>query len=100
MSIQTINSAPEYINIFIKNNLEKLTGIYDEGININKDGGVLFFQCSEENNKMDVQFKNNEMMLEILEKDSWENLKLSIQENKKLFIVNDIDTNSIFLIYI
>tara|TARA_B100001094_G_C17544421_1_gene490715 strand:- start:85 stop:387 length:303 start_codon:yes stop_codon:yes gene_type:complete len=100
MSIQTINSAPEYINIFIKNNLEKLTGIYDEGININKDGGVLFFQCSEENNKMDVQFKNNEMMLEILEKDSWENLKLSIQENKKLFIVNDMDKNSIFLIYI
>ena len=100
MSIQTINSAPEYINIFIKNNLEKLNEIYDEGINNYKDGGVLFFQCSEENNIMDVQFKNNEMMLEILEKDSWENLKLSIQENKKLFIVNDMDKNSIFLIYI
>ena len=99
MSVQNINSAPEYINIFIKNNLEKLTEIYDEGINNYKDGGVLFLKCSEEKNIMDVQFKNNEMMLEILEKNSWENLKSSIQ-GKKLFIVNDIDKNSIFLIYI
>ena len=99
MSVQNINSAPEYINIFIKNNLEKLTEIYDKGIDNYKDGGVLFLKCSEEKNIMDVQFKNNEMMLEILEKNSWENLKSSIQ-GKKLFIINDIDKNSIFLIYI
>ena len=64
------------------------------------DCGVLCFQCSEKENKMDVQFMNDEMMLEIIRKESWEQLKLSISESKKLFFVKDNDLNSVFLIYI
>ena len=99
MNVQNINSAPEYINKFIQGNLEQLNNIYDEGMKCNPCG-VLGFQCSEKENKMDVQFMNDDMMLEMIQKDSWEQLKKSIPESKKLFFVMDIDLKSYFLIYI
>jgi len=99
MSIQNISSAPKYINKFIQGNLEQLNIIYDEGMKHN-DCGVLCFQCSEKENKMDVQFMNDEMMLKIIQKESWEQLKQSISESKKLFFIKDNDLNSVFLIYI
>tara|TARA_B100000902_G_C27177356_1_gene847073 strand:+ start:830 stop:1129 length:300 start_codon:yes stop_codon:yes gene_type:complete len=99
MSIQNINSAPDYINKFIQGNLEQLNKIYDEGMEHNSCG-MLGFQCSEEKNKMDVQFMNEEHILKMIQKVSWEQLKKSIPENKKLFFIMDQDKNSVFLIYI
>jgi len=99
MSIQNISSAPSYINKFIQGNLEQLNKIYDEGMTVNSCG-VLYFQCSEKENKMDVQFMNDEDMLKMIQKESWEQLKSSIPESKKLFFVKDEDLNSVFLIYI
>ena len=99
MSIQNISSAPEYINQFIQGNLEQLNKIYDEGMKCNPCG-VLAFQCSEKENKMDVQFMNDEMMTQILQKDSVIQLKSTIEENKKLLFIRDMDLNSIFLIQI
>ena len=99
MSIQNISSAPVYINKFIQGNIEQLNKIYDQGMKTN-ECGVLCFQCSQKENKMNVQFMNDENMLQIIQKESWEQLKKSIPESKKLFFVNDIDLSSIFLIYI
>jgi hypothetical protein len=101
-SIQNVDSAPDYIMKFIHGNMEQLCKIYDEGLSNNPtlDKGIMMFQCSEENNKMDVQFANDEMMCEILEKESVMNLKNNIQENKKLFFIQDLDINSVFLIQI
>ena len=48
---------------------------------------------------MDVFFMNEEQILLNLQKESWENLKNSLND-KKLFMVNDLDKNSIFLIYV
>tara|TARA_B100000123_G_C25740322_1_gene433582 strand:+ start:2087 stop:2395 length:309 start_codon:yes stop_codon:yes gene_type:complete len=100
MSIQNVDSAPDYIMKFIHNNMEQLCKIYDEGMynNPGLDKGILVFQCSQENNKMDVQFYNDEMMCEILQKESVQNLKNNIAEDKKLFFIQDLDLNSIFLI--
>ena len=81
--IQTIQSTPPYISTFINNNLEQLNKIYEEGLQM-FDCGILGFQCSQENNKMDVQFMNDEMMCEILEKESVMNLKNNIQKDKIL----------------
>ena len=102
MSIQNVDSAPDYIMKFIHMNMEQLYNIYDEGLNNNPDldKGIMVFQCSQENNKMDVQFYNDEMMCEILQKESVMNLKNNIQENKKLFFIQDLDLNSIFLIQV
>lgn len=100
MNVENISSAPDYIHKFINDNIDQLNKIYEEGMNCN-DFGILLFQCSEKENKMDVQFFNNDMMLELLEKDSCVNLKNTINNSKKrLFMVKDIDINSIFLIYI
>jgi len=102
MSIQTIDSAPDYIMKFIHINMEQLCKIYDEGMynNPDLDKGIMVFQCSEKENKMDVQFMNDEMMCEILEKESIMNLKNNIQKDKKLFFIRDLDLNSVFLIQV
>ena len=101
-SIQNVDSAPDYIMKFIHNNMEQLCKIYDEGMynNPDLDKGIMVFQCSQENNKMDVQFMNDEMMCEILQKESVINLKNNITENKKLFFIQDLDLNSVFLIQV
>ena len=101
-SIQNVDSAPDYIMKFIHINMEQLCKIYDEGLTNNSelDKGIMVFQCSQENNKMDVQFYNDEMMCEILEKESVMNLKNNIQEDKKLFFIQDLDMNSVFLIQV
>tara|TARA_B100001094_G_scaffold161349_1_gene156069 strand:+ start:624 stop:935 length:312 start_codon:yes stop_codon:yes gene_type:complete len=101
-SIQNVDSAPDYIMKFIHINMEQLCKIYDEGLTNNSelDKGIMVFQCSQENNKMDVQFYNDEMMCEILEKESVMNLKNNIQEDKKLFFIQDLDLNSVFLIQV
>lgn len=99
-NIQNVDSAPSYIMKFIHVNMEQLCKIYDEGMYANPDldKGILCFQCSEKENKMDVKFMNDEMMCEILQKESVINLKKNIEENKKLLFIHDIDLNSIFLI--
>lgn len=101
-SIQNVDSAPNYIMKFIHGNMEQLCKIYDEGMDNNPelDKGIIFFQCSEENNKMDVQFMNDEMMTNILSKESIIDLKNGIQKDKKLFFIQDLDIKSIFLIQI
>jgi len=99
MSIQNISSAPDYINRFIHVNREDLENIYDEGLN-NFQSGCLGFKCSQEHNKMDVQFMDDDAMCDILQKDSWFSLKDNIPKDKKLFFVMDQDKNSVFLIYI
>jgi len=49
---------------------------------------------------MDVMFLNKDSIIQMLTSDSWENLKLSIPEDKKLFFVKDEGLNSVFLLYI
>ena len=97
MNVQNISSTPQYISNFINHNFTKLIEIYDEGISEN-GSGVLSFKCSETENKMDVYFMNESQILLNLQKESWENLKNST--DKKIFMVNDLDKNSIFLIYV
>jgi len=97
MHIQNINSAPQYITTFISGNIGQLGKIYEEGLEVNPEG-ILGCKCSEEDNRMDVQFMNEEMILEMIAKESWEQLKGSIPEGKKLMFVIDLDLDSIFLI--
>jgi hypothetical protein len=97
--IQTVQSTPPYISSFINGNIEQLNKIYDEGIQM-FGCGILGFQCSQENNKMDVQFMNEQHICETMQSDSWARLKTSIPSEKRLFMVMDQDLNSVFLVYI
>ena len=47
---------------------------------------------------MDVFYLNEINILTQITKETWENLKKST--DKKIFMVNDLDNNSVFLIYI
>ena len=97
MNIQNINSSPKYISDFINFNFTKLIEIYDNGIEENSTG-LLFFICSEVENKMDVSFLNEDNICQHIQRESWDNLKNST--DKRIFMVNDLDKKSIFLIYV
>ena len=97
--IQQVQSAPSYITEFIQGNLEALEGIYEEGVTT-FESGCMVFLCSQETNKMDVQFMNDEMMCGILEKESWLHVKNNIPTDKKLFFIKDEGLNSVFMIYV
>mgnify|MGYP001159491943 FL=1 len=99
-TIQNVSSCPDYINAFIKHNYDKLMEIYGEGYEANNNEGCLGLMCNQETNKMDVMFMNVETITGMLTADSWENLKLSIPEGKKLFFVKDEGLGAVFLLYI
>ena len=99
-SIQNVSSCPGYINTFIQHNLSKLMEIYDQGSSANDGEGCLGFMCNQEDNKMDVMFMNKETITSMMQADSWENLKLSIPDGKKLFFVKDEGLGAVFLLYI
>ena len=99
-TIQKVDSCPEYINSFIQHNMEKLMDIYEAGYENNNKEGCLGFICNKETNKMDVMFLNKESITGMLSTDSWENLKLSIPDGKKLFFVKDEGLGAVFLLYI
>lgn len=101
MDIQNTDALPEYIRDFINNNKDKLIEIYDEGNTKSNNIGILKMICCEKDNKMDVQFSDeNDIITNILESESWEKLKASIPQNKKIFMINDVDRNDIFILHI
>lgn len=98
MSIQNINSAPEYITKFIKGNLDQLTKIYDEGKDNLIQDGLLVCKCSQKDNRMDIQFMSDEMFSEIITKEIWIPYKESLPKDKKFMFIQDLDINCVFLI--
>jgi hypothetical protein len=99
-TIQQVNSCPDYINTFVQTNIEQLITIYEAGYSNNNQEGCLGLICNQETNKMDVMFLNRDNITSMLTEDSWGNLKLSIPEGKKLFLVKDEGLGAIFLLYI
>ena len=98
MNVQNVKSVPSHIDEFLKGNNEKLTEIYDEGIKEFGDG-FLSFKCKKSENKMDVLFLTEEQILANFPKETWENLKNS-RNDKKIFLIEDFDINSMFIVYI
>ena len=94
MEINKINTLPNYINTFLNKNIKDLLSIYEQGIKENKSGN-LGMKCSQKNNIMDVFFLNDKLSSEFIPKDTYE----KIEKNKKLFIIQDLDLKSIFLVY-
>ena len=95
--IQTIGNVPDYINAFIKFQRDSL-----EEIRIKSEEemgpGCLTLRCSQEKNIMDVIYLDDENMKTLFE--NWMTLSQNIPKNKVLYIVQDLDLNSVFLLYI
>ena len=89
MNVQNISSLPEYIDKFIQFNKNKLIEIYNEGLNMH-NSGLLYFECDEDNNNVDVFFLNPDTIIEMISQESWEQLKINA-EDKKIFFVRESD---------
>ena len=94
MNIQNVSSMPDYIEQFINFNRDKLFEIYGEGLNRENDG-LLYFQCSEENNKVDVLFLGPTKIIEIIGEEPWEQIKSNRGDKKTFFIC---ESERIFLL--
>ena len=68
-NIQNIESTPEYIGNFLRENMDQFINIHDEGIEEHKIG-CLGFKCSQTENKIDVFFMTEEILLQMLQKES------------------------------
>ena len=100
MNIESVSSMPEYIHNFISNHKEKLKEIYAEGMNQYNEG-MLVFQCSEKNNKMEVIFMNSLLIYDkLMTQEKYQELQQTISTNKQVLYVIDEDISSVFLLYV
>ena len=106
--IEYVESLPDYINRFIGSNSKELLRIYNE--NTKELGiGCLMMNCINSENKMDVYFYSKDMYIGATEdnavksdyysKDNWDNI-YNKSNDRRICIVNDIDENNIFIVYI
>ena len=98
MNIQNISSLPPYLNKFMKNNFDKLNEIYAEHKK-NVGDGVLSFKCNETENKVDVLYMMEELILQNFSKETWESLKVQ-RGDKKIYLIEDLEKNSMFIVYV
>lgn len=89
MKVQNISSMPDYIEQFINFNRDKLFEIYGEGLNRENDG-FLYFECSQENNNVDVLFLGPGKIIEMIGEEPWEQIK-SNRGDKKTFFIRESD---------
>lgn len=98
MNVQNVSTVPSHIDEFIKGNLDQLNKIYQEGYDSFGDG-LLSFKCQKSINKMDVKFMCEMEIINSLSQENWEQIKVQRGE-KKLFLIEDFDINSMFIVYI
>ena len=89
MKVQNISSMPDYIEQFINFNRDKLFEIYGEGLNRENDG-FLYFECSRENNNVDVLFLGPSKIIDMIGEEPWEQIKLN-RGDKKTFFIRESD---------
>lgn len=99
MEINHVDSMPEYIKTFIQTNSEQLKDIYEAGYSANETNGCLGMKCSIEQNKMDVFFMNEEQITQYIKEEDYNKI-VEQSQGKKIYLVSDLDINSLFIIYI
>jgi len=98
MNIQNVSTVPKYLDNFLQANNKALDEIYEESVKVMGDG-ILSLKCKQSENKIDVAFMNEELILNNFPVETWENLK-SNRQNKKLYIIEDLEKSSMFIVYI
>ena len=101
MNIQNISSLPPYLSSFINSNNEQLNDIYmssKEQIG----PGILSFKVSGSDNRVDVKYMPEYELLHSISVEMWEGLKsqAQINGNKKIYLIEDTEKSSMFIVYI
>ena len=101
-AVEKSNITPKYIDLFIKHNAYKLRAIYENEIKgkEEKGKGILYIECSNKENIMNINYADDEFMLGLIHENSLKGLKENIPENKILLFTYDKDLNNVYLIHI
>jgi len=101
MNIQNISSLPPYLSSFINSNHEQLNDIYMKSRE-DVGPGILSFKVSGSNNRVDVKYMPEQELLESISIEMWEGLKSQALSNgdKKIYLIEDIEKSSMFIVYI
>ena len=87
--IKNIESTPSYISEFLNRHMDSLIHIHDEGMKEHGDG-CLGFKCSENDNKMDVFYMDRDTILTTISEESWEQIKISMNDIPYIGLFNEI----------
>lgn len=96
MDIQMVNSAPQYITNFISNNHDNIIKIFEDEFK-NNNNEILFCNCSEKENKIDIHSINEIQINQMIDNNTWNSFKSTLNENNKVLIIKDIDLDKYFL---
>lgn len=98
MEVKDTDGIPDYIDIFIKSNMQQLLEIHDNGI-VQDGEGFLVFNCNKNENKMDVFFMNKETISNNYSNINYQEIRKKA-DNKRIFLINDIELKLYFLLYL
>ena len=94
-----MEKIPPHIHEFIRENNEQLNDIY--GNEKEQNGpGYLGIKCQKKDNKIDVFYINENTKHELFSQEFCENIEKGNVDNKKVFIIQEIDSQSVFILYI
>ena len=96
---ETNSLPPDYILTFIKNNIQNLEAIYNEGVT-NMGEGILYCICSEKDNTIEVKYISNDDLYKIIPEKQWVNFKSTNDINTKYIYIYDLDIQTNFILHI
>lgn len=101
MNVQNISSLPPYLSTFINTNHDKLNDIYMESLE-QVGPGVLSFKVDGSDNRVDVKYMADEEIIQSMDREALEGLKRQAEQNgdKKVYLIEDKEKSSMFIVYI
>ena len=97
-NVKTVDTIPEYIDNFIKQNFSNLNEIMNKGLEENNNEGCLYIEYKKSEEKVDVSFLNRDNIQKITTLDTWKDIKETYKGN--IFIISEIDNKRIFIVNI
>jgi hypothetical protein len=94
-----MENIPDYVHEFIRERKDKLNEIY-EGRKSVDGSGYLHIKINVKENKIDVIYIDEILKRQMLTKEFCENIETNNKEDKKIYLVEDLKLNSLFILYI
>ena len=101
MNIQNISSLPPYLSQFVNTNHEQLNDIYMKSRE-QVGPGILSFKVDDSDNRVDVKYMPDQEILQSMNIEVLEGLKRQARQNgdKKIYLIEDLEKSSMFIVYI
>ena len=77
-----MSSVPDYIGMFIDNNIITLADIYDAGCSVEQEG-LLMIEIDVDKNDSQVYFTGKQRLVDMDKKDLYDDIRKNIKEENK-----------------